>query len=144
MTSHLVATGYVAPIPRPARFAVVGAACAGFQLLLLHLLVQSGMESALANGIAFVASAQANFALSAMVTWPDRPHLHVRYGWPRRLARFNLAVAIGAVINESVFLLADPAVHYLVASMLGIVAGASFNFVIGDRWVFAARPTRHR
>ncbi len=144
MTSLLIAARHVAPIPRPARFAVVGAACAGLQLLLLHVFVRSGMESVIGNGIAFVASAQVNFVLSAVFTWSDRGHRPAAYGWTRRLARFNLAVAVGAAINEAVFLLADPAVHYLGASMLGIAAGASFNFVVGDRWVFASPPSSAR
>ena len=142
MTLPLIAVRHTAPIPRPVRFAVVGIACAGLQLLLLHLLVRAGMESVVGNGIAFGASAQVNFALSTLFTWSDRDHPRAAHGWSGRLARFNLAVAVGATINETAFLFSDPAVHYLAASTLGIAAGASFSFVVGDRWVFPApRPT---
>ena len=98
-----------------------------------------GVEQHGANALAFLLSTQVNFALSAAITWRDRlaapgPPSAVA----RRLAGYN-AMALGTlVVNQAVFALALPAVHYLAASALGILAGMLINYTVSGRVFFSA------
>ena len=129
----------LARLPRPVRFAAVGATCAALQLLGLALLVRLGVEQHVANALAFLLSTQVNFALSAAVTWRNRLAAGgspTAVAW--RLAGYN-AMALGTlVVNQAVFALALPAVHYLAASALGILAGMLLNYTVSGRVIFSA------
>ena len=129
-------------LPRPVRFAGVGATCAALQLLGLALLVRLGVEDHGANALAFLLSTQVNFALSAAVTWRDRLDATGRpAAVARRLAGYN-AMALGTlVVNQAVFALTLPAAHYLAASALGILAGMLINYTVSGRVIF--RPVQH-
>ena len=57
---------------RKVRFAMVGAACFGFQYVLLRSLTAVGVPRPVGNGLGFALSAQVNFVLSSVFTWRDR------------------------------------------------------------------------
>lgn len=124
-------------VPRPIRFGAVGGTCALLQLLALEGLARLGLELHLANAIAFLLSTQVNFALSSAITWRDRLVLaQGRAPVGRRLAGYN-ALALGSLaINQGVFALALPAVHYLGASALGILAGMALTYAVSGRLLF--------
>ena len=54
----------------------------------------------------------------------------------RRWATFNACISVAAVVNLSVFAVALHFVPHLPAAALGIVAGASLNFISNDRLTF--------
>ena len=118
---------------RPARFAAVAASCTLAQLLILAGLVRLGVGEVLANGIGFAVSAQANFALSAGVTWRDRRPAGDRRGraWTARWAAFNAVALAALAVNELVFTIGTRAgAPLLAASAVGILAGAALTFTL--------------
>jgi putative flippase GtrA len=118
-------------------------------------LVRFGVNKAVANGIGFGLSAQANFVLSALFTWGDRPlrwprHTRSRrrartYAWSLRWAKFN-TVAVGALfLNELVFVtVIRVGVPLLLASSAGIVTGAIFNFTVNHYLTFRDRTVTRK
>jgi putative flippase GtrA len=138
---------------RAVRFGVVASSCTLGQLLALACLTRLGVGKVLANGIGFGLSAQANFVLSARVTWSDRQQLRDRSArtgpcaslstWPARWACFN-AVAIAALaVNELIFTIGVHAgLQLLMASLAGIAAGAAFTFTLNNLVTFRGETTR--
>jgi putative flippase GtrA len=140
---------------RPVRFAAVAASCTLGQLLVLAWLVRLGVSEVLANGTGFAASAQANFVLSAHVTWhdrkpqrdrPDQPGSRARgKAWTARWAAFNAAAVAALAVNELVFTIGTRAgAQLLVASAIGIAAGAALTFTLNNFVTFRAETARKR
>jgi putative flippase GtrA len=126
---------------RPLRFAIVGGATGAVQLGVLALLVRAGLQPLLANAAAFALSAQMNFVLSQTFTWRDRNGGEVeRRGLAARWAAFHACISGGAVANLAVFALAIHVAPHLLAAVLGILAGASLNFLTNDRLTFRRAP----
>jgi putative flippase GtrA len=132
---------------RAVRFAAVAACCTLVQLLVLACLAHLGVDKVMANGIGFGLSAQANFALSALVTWRDRqprPARHARTGlgtrlgaWPTRWARFNTVAVVALGANELAFTMAmHSGLRLFMASAAGIVAGAAVTFPLNNLVTF--------
>ena len=134
---------------RGVRFGVVAASCTLIQLLVLAALTRLGAGKLVANGIGFVLSAQANFVLSAHVTWGDRKPRLTRSaqtgwrgrlgGWRGRWARFNTVALVALAVNELVFTIGVQAGgRLLVASAAGILAGAALTFTLNHFVTFRA------
>ncbi|MEX0783212.1 MAG: GtrA family protein [Dehalococcoidia bacterium] len=123
---------------RPAQFATIGGVCAVAQLLLLALLQERTGLGAWSNALAFLVAAQINFVLNYAVTWRDRmtPGVLVL---ARRLAGFNVLVAIGLPLNQGAYLLAEMVVPYIIAGAVGIGATTLAKYLIADRWIFPKR-----
>jgi putative flippase GtrA len=114
-----------------------GGVAGAFQLASLAVLTRHGWEATAANALAFLAAAQVNFALSLAFTWRDRHPEGTRSGSvARRWLLFHGSIAAMALLNMLVFTLARAFVPALVASALGILAGAAGNYLAGDRIVF--------
>jgi putative flippase GtrA len=138
---------------RAVRFGAVAASCTLGQLLVLAWLARLGVSDVVANGIGFVLSAQANFVLSAQVTWRDRKPRPVRpartgfsaslSAWPARWARFNTVAIVALAVNELVFTMgAHAGVRLLLASSAGIVAGAALTFTLNNLITFRDETTK--
>lgn len=138
---------------RAVRFGAVAASCTLGQLLVLASLTRLGVSEVVANGIGFVLSAQANFVLSAEVTWRDRkPHRvgSARTGsraslraWSARWAKFNVVAIVALAVNELVFTMGVHAgLQLLIASSAGIVAGAALTFTLNNFVTFRDGATR--
>jgi putative flippase GtrA len=138
---------------RTVRFGAVAASCTLGQLLVLAWLTRLGVGRVLANGIGFGLSAQANFVLSAQVTWRDRrPHrdCSARTGlraslsaWPTRWTSFNTVAIAALAVNELVFTLGVHAgLRLLLASLVGVVAGAAVTFTLNNLVTFRVETTR--
>lgn len=100
-----------------------------------------------ANGVAFGLAAQANFLLSAHVTWRDRNPHRARpagYGtWRARWARFNTVAIAALAVNEAVFTIGVRAgVQLLLASCADILAGAVFTFTLNNPVTFRDQTAR--
>jgi putative flippase GtrA len=128
---------------RAVRFGAVALSCTLGQLLVFAWLARLGVGKALANGIGFGLSAQANFALSARVTWRDRGPLRDRSArtglsaspsaWPMRWASFNTVAVAALAVNELVFMSGvHVGLQLLAASLAGIAAGAVFTFTLNN------------
>jgi putative flippase GtrA len=156
---------FLSPAARPLRFAGTGGVAGAVQLLLLSILTAHGWNAVLANGVAFLLAAQVNFALSLTVTWRDR-HPEAPRGYPpsaddtQRVTQafggvpgtrsgpatvgwatrcwllFHGSIAAMALVNMLTFAAARSFVPALVASVIGIAAGAVGNYLAGDRLVF--------
>jgi putative flippase GtrA len=132
---------------RPLRFAGTGGTAAAVQLLCLTFLTHHGWNTILANGVAFLLSAQLNFVLSVTFTWRDRLGSS---SLRRRWVLYHGSIAFMALANMLVFVTTRAFLPTLVASLAGIAVGAAGNYFLGDRLVFrgisprASTPAHHR
>jgi putative flippase GtrA len=125
-------------IGRLSRAALTGGVCGALQLALLDLLIATHRDPAAANTLAFLASAQLNFAMSARFIWGDR---RSETGGLRRLAgqwvAFHGSVLAAAGVNFLAFQAARTIMAPLPAAALGIASTALLNFAVQDRLVFS-------
>ena len=123
----------LSPAARPLRFIGIGSTAAAIQLATLAVFIDRGWHDIPANIVAFLFAAQVNFALSYNLTWHDR---RAPGGRLRSWLLFHGSIAVMALVNLLVFLLARTVTPAIVASALGIAAGALGNYITGDRLVF--------
>jgi len=116
---------------RVVRFLAVAITCTLLQeAVLLILAGRFGVEKTFANGVGFAVSAQANFTLSAILTWGDRAldwsarHTAVRW------VQFNSVAVAALLVNEGVFAIATHVfgAPIVAASILGVLVGALLTF----------------
>ena len=124
----------VAPaLARVLRFGTVGTLGALVNVVLLWLLVDgTGMHYLPAALLAIETSIISNFLLNRAWTWRDR-----HTGWAT-LVTYHWVTAFGTIIQFGVLIAAVEAlgIHYLLASLLGVAAGAVANFLGNDRLTF--------
>jgi len=122
---------------RPVRFFCTGGVAGLLQLGLLETLVQSGWNPVLANVVAALLTTQVNFVLSLLFTWYDRqPDSAMKQAFLIRWLSYQ-GVSLGALLlNQLVFVVAHLVMPILVAAELGLLVGASVNFVVMNRLVF--------
>jgi len=114
---------------RPLRFAFSGGAAAIVQLVLLALLTRHGWDEFAAEVVAFLVSAQVNFALNYTFTWRGRAGRHALW---RRWLVFHGSIAGTGLLNILIFAAARHVLPALVASALGIGVASVGNFIVGD------------
>jgi putative flippase GtrA len=134
-------------IKRMARFAIVGITCFLVQLGLLYLL-GGLLHVVLADMVAFLFSAQLNFALSQAFTWRDRQHTeHLFVRW----AKFNVSALLSVTaVNAAVFwLLVEAGLPSWLAMLIANIASTVWTFLVNHFVVFkeeqaATSPTPER
>jgi len=132
------------PRLRPLRFALTGGLAAMLQLGLLRGLEALGTWPILANGLGFLVATQANFLLSQLFTWADRPPDGLGgHTLPRRWARYHAAIGGTAILNMFVFATARAAAPDLLASALGIGVAGVANFLLAVQLVFQTPARSH-
>jgi putative flippase GtrA len=124
---------------RQLLFVGIGASCFLAQYGILTALSKAGVDRTLANALGFVLSAQLNFALSARLTWGDRPGTLARALWTR-LASYNGTALIALGVNTLAFTLAYQRLGSLPAAGLGVVSGMCVTYLVCDRLIFRTRP----
>ncbi len=115
---------------RPIKFAIVGASGVLVNEGVLYLALNSGLHEALAGLIAIEASILSNFALNDLWTFRSR-----RTGsWLRRLVKYHLSVALGAIIMYGTYLglLQFLVINPYVAMLIGIVFGFIANYLLSE------------
>jgi dolichol-phosphate mannosyltransferase len=125
---------------RPLRFACIGGLAGLIQLLLLSLFTRLGWQEVLANAIAYILSAQANFVLSTFFTWHDRQSdalaAHAKKTMLKRWLTFHSSIIGTGLLNMLVFVIGRTMLPSLLASALGIACAAIANFFLFNRFVF--------
>jgi putative flippase GtrA len=126
--------------PRVLRFGAVGITCYLIQLGLVHAL-HGAISLYLADVLAFLVSAQVNFALSQLFTWGDRQEAE---SLPVRLLKFNVNALISVtVVNASVFwLLVHTGLAFWAAMLLANAVTACWTFMTNHFFVFKAEQNK--
>lgn len=145
---HLGRLGWeTGQIGRFFRFCAVGGSGVVVNVATLSLLTEIGGLYYLYSSIAAVETAiMSNFVLNEYWTFQDRsnqrPGLRDRL---RRLAKFNLLCAVGAIVNVTVlWVLTDLAgVHYVVSNLVGLGAATLWNYGLNANITWEGAITRN-
>ena len=132
------------PLPRVARFALVGATGVALNSGVLWLLREgAGFPLAAASALAIETALWNNFLLND--AWTFHKERHRRPWWTRALA-FHVASATAAVLNLGLLLLlvAWPGLNYLVANLIAIGAAASVSYGLNALWTWRPPAPRPR
>lgn len=122
------------------RFAVVGVTCFLIQLGLVHLL-GGVLHLYLADAVAFLASAQVNFAFSQSFTWADRLQAErILLRW----LKFNFSALLSVTLVNAtvVWLLAQAGTPLWFAVLTANAASTVWTFLMNHFVVFKRRPAR--
>src|SRR3990172_659888 len=133
-----------APLPRVARFALVGAMGVGVNSGILWLLKEgAGFPLAAASALAIETALWNNFLLND--AWTFHKERQRRPWWTRALA-FHVTAATAAVLNLGLLLLlvAWPGLNYLVANLIAIGAAASVSYGLNALWTWRPPAPRPR
>ena len=133
-----------APLPRVARFAMVGATGVGVNSGMLWLLKEwAGFPLAAASALAIETALWNNFLLND--AWTFYKERQRRPWWTRALA-FHVTAATAAVLNLGLLLLlvAWPGLNYLIANLIAIGAAASVNYGLNALWTWRPPAPRPR
>jgi len=128
------------PGKRQLLFLCVGATCFLTQYAALTAMAAAGTYRPLANALGFAISAQLNFALSARLTWRDRPTAAARTLWAR-WASYNGTALISLAVNTAVFTAAYHRIGNLPAAALGVLCGMCVTYLVCDMLIFRDRST---
>jgi len=122
------------------RFNAVGAIGMALQLAALSFFNRMWTgRYLLASAAAVEVALLHNFALHLRYTWRDR-----RAGIAAQLARFHLANGAVSLLGNLVLmrvLVSVAHLRILIANAIAILCCSLLNFLLGDRWAFAARFT---
>lgn len=124
---------------RIARFALVGLSGVLLNTGLLVALVEgAGLDEVLAATIATEAAILSNFSLNDRWTFADA---RSPFGRLRRAAQYN-AIALGGLLISVTALAAltrGVGLHYLLANLVAISAGFSWNYALNARMTWSSR-----
>ena len=131
------------------RFVIVGLTSTALDFILLAVLKTAGLETVIANTIAFSLATIYNFGMSRIWTYADGP----RRPMAAQFALFSCVSLIGLALNDLVvvmldgpfhMLLSDAAWSYVPAKLLATAAVALWSYVTNRVLIFAtpAAPVR--
>jgi putative flippase GtrA len=127
------AVGRLRQIVKPApRFAVVGLLGVGVNMTGLRALYGSAhLPLPLASLLSAELAVVSNFFLNDRWTFGRRRPSMVRF------TKFNLSSIVALLVNVALLsLLVAWGTHYLIANLVGIVAGAAWNFGASASWIW--------
>ncbi|HEY7772482.1 MAG TPA: GtrA family protein [Marinagarivorans sp.] len=112
-------------------FLCVGGSATLVQLVLLAVFIEFvGLAKVLASATAYLLSAGYNYMLNYYVTFGSRESHWVT------LPKFVLVVAVGVLINTSVFAACLPYLPYLIAQVIAIGAALVANYLLHKFWIY--------
>ncbi len=117
------------------KFAAVGLMGIAVQLCALQVLVKLGAHYLIATGIAVEIALLHNYAWHRRWTWATEVRT------PYRLLRFHIANGLVSLISNLLWMRLLTGAFQMppvMANLIAISATAVLNFVLADRWVFAA------
>ena len=107
---------------------------------MLSLLTSANVVPAVAYLIALAVAVQFNFIVSQLLVWHDRPMSLTVGRVANRWATFHAMIAVSVVVNFIAFVLLEPHLGNLGASLGALVFSTVIKFFSLDRLVF--KPTR--
>jgi dolichol-phosphate mannosyltransferase len=128
------------PVPRPARFLLVGLSGVGVNSGALFAFVEwAGLPLLLAAALAIETSIWNNFLLNDAWTFGRGRRLRPR--WTRALA-FHGTAATAAAINlgRLMLLVSSAGLHYLPANLIAIAVAAGVNYSVSTLWTWRPKP----
>ena len=119
------------------QFGFVGGTGFCWDVLFYYLLQAGGVSHLWARAVAFWPGVTSNWFLNRIMTFKTRPRIAPSLQW----AQFVVASLIGFAINWGVYALLTTYSEFFMqhrfgAFIIGILAGAVFNFVASDKLVF--------
>ncbi len=129
------------PISRFIRFCIVGLLGTIVNLLVLYILVHlTSLDTVAAAAIAIEASILFNFSLNNFYTFKiyDTDIRQAGHSIIKKLLRYNIGTAGGAMINLLIFALLFKIAHleYLLAEVISIGGSVSFNYYVSIKHVW--------
>lgn len=124
------------------RFSAVGGVGMVVQLAVLAFLkTELHMHTLIATGLAVECTVLHNYIWHDLFTWADRN----RQKRLMRAVKFNLTTGLSSVGGNIVlmaFFAGSMHMRYLLANTLTIAICAALNFLVSNRFVFQAKPSR--
>lgn len=122
------------------QFGFVGASGFCWDVLFYYLLQAGGVPHLWARAAAFWPGVTSNWFLNRIITFKTRPRVTPSLQW----AQFVAASLIGFAINWGVYALLTThskifMEHQFGAFVIGVLAGAVFNFVTSDKLIFRGK-----
>jgi dolichol-phosphate mannosyltransferase len=132
------------PLPRLARFALVGTSGVGVNSGILWLLYSgAGLPLPTASALAIEIAIWNNFLLNDL--WTFHEERHQRPWWMRAVA-FHATAATAALINLGLLLalVKWAGMHYLIANLIAIGVAATVNYSMSALWTWRPAVPRPR
>jgi dolichol-phosphate mannosyltransferase len=132
------------PLPRLARFALVGASGVAVNSAMLWLLHSgAGLPLPAASALAIETAIWNNFLLNDLWTFHEERH---RRPWWARAGAFHATAAMAALINLGLLLalVTWAGMHYLIANLIAIGVAASVDYSVSALWTWRPPTPRPR
>ena len=132
------------PLPRLARFTLVGAIGVGVNSGMLWLLrAGAGLPLPAASALAIETAIWNNFLLNDLWTFYEERY---RRPWWTRVAAFHATAATAASINLGLLLalVTWTGMHYLIANLIAIAVAATVNYGLSALWTWRPPAPRPR
>ena len=113
------------------KFNAVGIGGAVVQLITLSVLVRAGLHLLVATAIAVEVALLHNYFWHVRWTWHDREG--------KSLLRFHLSNGLLSVASNLFWMWILAALPVEAANLIAITLTSIVNFLLGDRWAFAAK-----
>ena len=127
------------------RFLICGAVTAAFNILLIAVIIEFlKLEQPVTRNIANVISIEVSLLFTFFVyktwVWPQGTWTFQEVFY-KQIPLYHLSSSFSVVTRTIILfpILDWLDVNYTINTLIGILAGASVNYVISDRWVFKAK-----
>ncbi len=113
------------------------------QEYLFTAIADAGTRLSVALGLAIFLATLNNFTWNRLWTWRDRKH-RLAKSLPLQLLQYFTASWLAIVLQFSITKLLAGHIHYLLANVTAILAGAIINYLVNDAWTFGMRRQQRK